>query len=197
MARLPTPGADNGVWGDVLNSYLSVSLNPDGSIKAGAVSTSHLAADSVTTHQIATGNAPTNGQVLSYDGTSLVWITPSGGPTLDATTTSKGIVQLAGDLGGTATNPTVPGLAGKENAISPGTSAQYLRGDKTWQSLDKAAVGLGSVDNTADSAKPISAATQTALDSKVNGYGINDITVSSTAPSTPAIGDIWLDTSGT
>lgn len=32
----------------------------------------------------------------------------------DATTTSKGIVRLAGDLGGTALSPTVPGLAGKE-----------------------------------------------------------------------------------
>lgn len=31
----------------------------------------------------------------------------------DATTTGKGIVQLAGDLGGTAAAPTVPGLAGK------------------------------------------------------------------------------------
>jgi hypothetical protein len=33
----------------------------------------------------------------------------------DATTLAAGKVQLAGDLGGTATNPTVPALAGKEN----------------------------------------------------------------------------------
>jgi hypothetical protein len=33
----------------------------------------------------------------------------------DATTLAAGKVQLAGDLGGTATSPTVPGLAGKEN----------------------------------------------------------------------------------
>jgi hypothetical protein len=31
----------------------------------------------------------------------------------DATTTSKGVVQLSGDLGGTAASPTVPGLASK------------------------------------------------------------------------------------
>jgi hypothetical protein len=38
---------------------------------------------------------------------------PSGSP--DATDTVKGIVRLAGDLGGTADSPTVPGLAGKAN----------------------------------------------------------------------------------
>ena len=35
----------------------------------------------------------------------------------DATTTSKGVVQLAGDLGGTAAAPTVPGLAGKAATV--------------------------------------------------------------------------------
>lgn len=38
------------------------------------------------------------------------------GPTIDATAISKGVVQLAGDLGGTADTPTVPGLATKANA---------------------------------------------------------------------------------
>lgn len=52
--------------------------------------------------------------------------------------------------------------------VPPATTADdYLRGDKTFQPLNKAAVGLGNVDNTSDSAKPISAATQTALDRKV------------------------------
>jgi hypothetical protein len=39
----------------------------------------------------------------------------SGGTAPDATTTAKGVVQLAGDLAGTAAAPTVPGLAGKFN----------------------------------------------------------------------------------
>ncbi len=30
MARLPQPGADNGVWGAVLNAFLSVEHNGDG-----------------------------------------------------------------------------------------------------------------------------------------------------------------------
>lgn len=57
-------------------------------------------------------------------------------------------------------------LDGKEPTISSGTTAQYWRGDKSWQTLDKSAVGLSNVDNTSDANKPISTATQTALDGK-------------------------------
>ena len=57
-------------------------------------------------------------------------------------------------------------LDGKEQKISTGTTSQYWRGDKTWQTLDKNAVGLSNVDNTSDANKPISNATQTALNNK-------------------------------
>ena len=63
-------------------------------------------------------------------------------------------------------------VSGKEPTISAGTTAQYWRGDKTWQTLDKTAVGLGSVDNTNDASKPISTATQTALDLKANASDV-------------------------
>jgi hypothetical protein len=59
-------------------------------------------------------------------------------------------------------------LDDKEDIISAGTNLQYWRGDKSWQTLNKGAVGLGSVDNTTDLNKPVSTATQTALDSKLN-----------------------------
>lgn len=58
------------------------------------------------------------------------------------------------------------GITGKENSISSGTASQYWRGDKSWQTLDKASVGLSNLDNTSDVNKPISSATQTALNSK-------------------------------
>lgn len=150
---------------------------------------------------------------------------PSGAP---ATAATLGSVQLAGDLGGTATSPTVPnkvdksttnsivygnsatGVPGtipysgsataqtimyrgtggvvavgeptssthattknyvdtsREPTIAAGTTAQYYRGDKSWQALNAAAVGLGSANNTADAAKPVSTATQTALNLKAD-----------------------------
>ncbi|MEJ5020608.1 hypothetical protein WH297_12815 [Ochrobactrum vermis] len=56
-------------------------------------------------------------------------------------------------------------------ALASGTSAQYVRADGTLQTLDKAAVGLGNVDNTSDANKPISTATQTALNGKFDKTG--------------------------
>jgi hypothetical protein len=47
-----------------------------------------------------------------------------------------------------------------EPSIAAGTTSQYWRGDKTWQTLNKAAVGLGNVDNTADSVKNVLSATK-------------------------------------
>ncbi|CAB4126252.1 hypothetical protein UFOVP153_61 [uncultured Caudovirales phage] len=43
---------------------------------------------------------------------------------------------------------TLSGLGG-EPAITAGTTSQYWRGDKTWQTLDKTAVGLSNVTNNA------------------------------------------------
>lgn len=54
-----------------------------------------------------------------------------------------------------------------EPQITAGTTSQYWRGDKSWQTLNKDVVGLGNVDNTSDLLKPISNATQSALDLKV------------------------------
>lgn len=56
----------------------------------------------------------------------------------------------------------------KENTVAAGTTSQYYRGDKQWATLDKTAVGLSNVDNTSDDNKPISNATQLALNDKVD-----------------------------
>lgn len=37
MTRLPQPGADNGIWGAVLNAYLSVEHNGDGTHNVAAL----------------------------------------------------------------------------------------------------------------------------------------------------------------
>lgn len=45
MARLPQPGGDDGNWGDILNDYLSQTLNTDGTLKTGVVSEAKLDAN--------------------------------------------------------------------------------------------------------------------------------------------------------
>ena len=59
--------------------------------------------------------------------------------------------ELAAALGDDANYATTitTALGGKEPTITSGTTSQYWRGDKSWQTLDKSAVGLSDVENTA------------------------------------------------
>ena len=63
-----------------------------------------------------------------------------------------------------------------EPAIAAPTSptTKYLRGDKTFVTIDKTTVGLTNVDNTSDILKPLSNATSTALNLKVNQGNLVD-----------------------
>jgi hypothetical protein len=88
--------------------------------------------------------------------------------TLDKTAVGLGNVDNTSDANKPISSATQTALNLKENTITAGTSGQYYRGDKTFQTLDKTAVGLGNVDNTSDANKPISSATQTALNLKLN-----------------------------
>ena len=80
--------------------------------------------------------------------------------TPDATTSTKGKIKLAGDLGGTADLPTVPGLANKANTsdVVPNTRTVNGKALNTNITINKSDVGLGNVDNTSDMNKPVSTA---------------------------------------
>lgn len=98
MTRLPSPGSDDDIWGNILNDYLLISHNKDGTLKDNAVTTNSVTDTSITELKLAT---PVQ--------------TKLNAGIADATATSKGQIRLTGDLGGTATSPTVPGLATKAN----------------------------------------------------------------------------------
>lgn len=82
-----------------------------------------------------------------------------------ATRVAAGATKTALD----ARYATLTALSGKEPAIATGTTTQYLRGDKSWQELTPTAVGLNNVNNTSDLNKPVSTATQAALNAAVAG----------------------------
>ena len=82
-------------------------------------------------------------------------------------TTATGAASAAAASAAAAAASAEQAAGGGEPTIIPGTTSQYWRGDKTWQTLNKGAVGLSNVNNTADADKPISTATQDALDTKV------------------------------
>ena len=85
-------------------------------------------------------------------------------------------VDIAGNATDIATNESAiatntSDIATKEPAIASASITEYYRGDKTFQTLDKDAVGLGSVDNTADINKPLSNAASVALSQKEDDLG--------------------------
>ncbi|HET7637461.1 MAG TPA: hypothetical protein VFK47_01850, partial [Ktedonobacteraceae bacterium] len=129
MPRLPISGSDTGTWGDILNDFLSQTHNADGTLKdnsitasmladnavdssslsASSVTSTQLADGSVTRSKLSTSSSPTSGQVLSYNGTTLAWATVSGsGSVPDADASTKGLIQLAGDLGGSGSTAAAP-----------------------------------------------------------------------------------------
>jgi hypothetical protein len=78
--------------------------------------------------------------------------------TLDATNSLNGKIRLAGDLTGTADSPTI--------ALGAVTDAKIASG------INPTKVGLGNVNNTTDALKPISNATQAALDLKASNASL-------------------------
>ncbi len=203
MSRLPQPGGDRGNWGDVLNDFLLVTHNSNGTLKDASIEAIKLQNSIISPAKLATTNTPAATQSLTYNGSSMEWASISGSGTVsDASTTAKGIIQLSGDLAGTASNPTVPGLASKESTVSPGTTTQYYRGDKSWQTLDKASVSLANVDNTSDANKPISSATQTALNAKANTSALATVATSGSyadltnKPTIPTLADATASVKG-
>jgi len=126
-------------------------------------------------------NAGSNGQALIADDTKdqgMEWKTINDGDMKRATydANDDGVVDDSERLGGevaanyalktyvdAADNSLGLLISGKESSIDVGSTSQYFRGDKTWQTLNKAAVGIGNVDNTSDANKPISTAQAAAI----------------------------------
>ncbi len=83
-----------------------------------AIASKENAANKSTVVTLGTSNVlfPTQNAVKTYVDTAIAGVT-----IVDADSTTKGKLQLAGDLGGTAAAPTVPGLALKENAANKST----------------------------------------------------------------------------
>lgn len=83
MARLPTPGGDDGSWGTVLNDYLGQSLDTGGALKSNTVGASQIASNAVTNAAIA--DATISGAKLTDGSIATTKLTNAGaanGPAL-------------------------------------------------------------------------------------------------------------------
>jgi hypothetical protein len=117
------------------------------------------------------------GDMVDYQGSSYILYNASGysAGTLPTNTTYWGVVAEKGATG--ATGATGAGVA------TGGTTGQVLAKqsatdfDTGWETLTKSSVGLGNVDNTSDANKPISTATQTALNTKANSGDLATVAI--------------------
>ncbi len=155
MARLPQPGGDKGTWGEVLNEYLGVEHNSDGTLKSGGTLASYAPLANPTFTGSVTVPTPTsaNQAVTKAYADGLV----SSG-VADATTSSKGKIQLAGDLAGTADSPQIAANAIVDaNVNSSAAIAQSKIANLTSDLASKAPLASPTFTGTVTVPEPVNA----------------------------------------
>ncbi|MCK6594518.1 MAG: hypothetical protein L6Q33_04900, partial [Bacteriovoracaceae bacterium] len=95
-------------------------------------------------------SAGINGYVLQTDGAGVLsWVNPSSVSTGTGTVNSASItdgsivdadINASANIAQSKISGLTTSLSGKENTITAGTTAQYYRGDKSWQTLNTLAV---------------------------------------------------------
>jgi hypothetical protein len=169
-ARLPNPGGDDGDWGTILNSFLAVAHNPNGTLQATAISD----AGGVTTNQIGGANG-----VAGLDSSGIISTTQLGGGTASSSNFLRGDgiwAVPAGGGGGTLSSDTDVAI------ISPssGQVLTYNNSGNKWENealpvATTAAAGLvrldGDLSGTASSPTIVSTSLSNPLPINQGGTG--------------------------
>jgi hypothetical protein len=196
MTRLPQPGGDESTWGSILNDFLEVSHNTDGTVRSGAVDSSALQDGSVSGAKLQSSSidaikldagSGNDGDILTKNTSSaggFVWApTPAGA--VDSVNGQTGTVVLNADNidDASSTHKFTTGTDMTRLANTSGTNtgdqdlSGYVPNATTVNghalsanvTITAADVSLGDVDNTSDVDKPISTLQQTAFDAGLYG----------------------------
>ncbi|MFZ2544907.1 MAG: hypothetical protein WAW80_02945 [Candidatus Saccharimonadales bacterium] len=145
MSRLPTPGGDNGTWGDILNDYLSQTHTASGTLKDNtvgstqlqdnAVTNSTIAPDAITATEIQDGTIQ-EAQLATPVQTKLnqaapTWSTLSGKPAVVAAGVDAAEARTA--IGAQQSDTDLTAIAGLTSAAN---KLPYATGAGTWAMTD-------------------------------------------------------------
>jgi hypothetical protein len=199
-ARLPIPGSDDGSWGDILNQFLSVSHNSDGTLSSGALQS----AGGVLSNQVgaANGVAPlnSNGRVpLTQLGTGMAsgsnflrgdgaWAVPVSGAATLAADTDVSITAPANNQVLTYDSGSSKWV--NQAAPSAPVSSVFGRtGSVVAQSGDYTAAQVGALPST-DDLSAIATANATTGNVSLNSHKLTNISNGTAASDAAVFGQI-------
>jgi len=216
MARLPIVGGDAGNWGTILNTYLQVSHAADGTLNSGVVAASQVNLPSVATGMLmrgtfasrpaaASGNSgmyylatDNNGGTL-YQSSGTAWIQVAAGAAHGVTHGTGGSDALSGNIDAIgrlaiASSGTVAGSRRKLNFIAGSNISVTAVDDSANEKVDATIAITGSVALANGGTGGTDAATARTNLAVAQASGFAKMTVGTTAPSSPSVGDLWVDT---
>ncbi len=163
MVRLPVPGSDDGTWGNLLNSFLEVAHNADGTLQGSAVQNAGA---------LMAGQSGVANGVASLNGSALV-------PTAQL---GSGTASSVNFLRGDGAWVTPPG----SGAV---TSVFTRTGAVTAQSGDYTAAQVGALPSTSD-LSAVASANATAGNVSMNTHKITNLANGSAASDAAAFGQV-------
>lgn len=126
MSRLPLPGGDDNTWGDVLNDFLSVAHNSDGTLKAVSGSGAVRSISSVSTATVAAAATGTD-YVYLVSGTTTLTLPTAVGNTNRYTAINSGSNTVTVNTTG---GQTITGSA--SITIKPNDSYDFISNNTNW-----------------------------------------------------------------
>jgi hypothetical protein len=180
QGRILLGGDLNGVGSSSLTPIISLAAISNEKIADNAISTSKILDENITASKLA-NLAVTDAKILTISGSKIIGNISGKAANVTTNANLNGDVQSIGNTTtvtkingvylsalstGIIKNNTTTGfptiaVAGTdfEFPIAAGTTSQFWRGDKTWQTINSTLVGLANVNNTSDLDKPVSTAT--------------------------------------
>jgi len=216
MARLPIVGGDAGNWGTILNTFLQVSHASDGTLNSGVVGATQTNLPSVAGGMLLRGtfaSRPAAGSTNSglyylatdnnggtvYQSTGSAWVQVAAGATHGATHSTGGPDALSGNIDAIARlaiakSGTTTGSRRMLNFI-PGTNINITTADDSGnEKVDVTVAITGSVALANGGTGGTDAATARTNLAVAQASGFAKMTVGTVAPSSPSVGDLWVDT---